>query len=40
MPIIFDIGIFGSSSSAVEARFHMTSIIRQFHFTIERSGYR
>jgi len=28
MPIIFDIGIFGSSLSAVEARFYITTIIQ------------
>jgi hypothetical protein len=40
MLIAFDIGIFGSPLSSAEARFHMTSIMVHFHFTIERSGYR
>jgi len=39
MLIIFDIGIFGSSLSAVEARFHMISIIQCLCFIcISRSN--
>ena len=42
MLIIFGIGIFGSSLSTVECRFHMTTIMQLgfLYFTIELFGYR